>query len=229
MKTFYKKTPTILTMICLGLILISSCKKDEPEDIVYGNAKIRVVNTVPNSAAQDFYQGEAKISTSSVTYGNSSDYLTVKAGKSTVSFRNSGTTTVSAVGTIGANTDGVYTLFYYTNGNGGGEVDGFADDNTAPATGKARVRFISLGLAFNNTLSVSYTGLAGTSIVSGLAYGNVSAYNSIDPNVDLSVVVLGSASTTVIPGNNFVAGKNYTVWFDAASSTSANYHVILQN
>lgn len=230
MKTFYKKTSTILTMICLGLVLISSCKRDEPEVITYGNAKFRLVNAVPGSTPQDFYQGDTKVSTSGVAYGGYSEYLTVKAGNSNISFRNTGSVTaISASVNVTTQTDDVYTVFYYPNAAGSGQITGFADDNSAPATGKAKVKFVNLGLAFNNTLSIAYSGVTGKAIVTGLAYDYTSAYNSIDPNVDLVVTVGGSASTTIIPGTSFVAGKNYTVWFDAATSTSANYHVIQQN
>ncbi len=230
MKTFYKKTASILTMICLGLVLISSCKRDEPEVITYGDAKFRLVNAVPGSESQDFYQGDTKISTSSVAYGTYSEYLKVKAGNSTISFRNTGSvTSISAAVNVALQTDDVYTVFYYPNASGGGQITGFADDNSAPATGKAKVKFVNLGLAFNNTLSVAYSGVTGKAIISGLAYDNTSAYNPIDPNIDLVVTVGAADTTTIIPGTSFVAGKNYTVWFDAATSTSANYHVILQN
>ncbi len=229
MKTFNKKSSILLAMLFVGTIVISSCKKDDPEVVTYGNANIRVANAVVGSSAQDFYQADAKLSTSSIAYGGYSNYITVKAGASTVSFRNTGSTTTSASSAIGIDTDASYTAFLYSNMNGASSITGFQDDPTAPPTGKARVRFLNLGASFTNTINVAYTGTTGASLTTGLAYLYVSAYNNIDPSTDLSVTVQGSATSVVIPGSNFVAGKIYTVWFDAASTVTANYHVIVQN
>jgi hypothetical protein len=229
MKTFYKKQSVVLAMFCLVATLVSSCKKDDPEVVVYGDAKLRVVNTVPGSAAQDFYQNDTKVSTTPIAYGSSSSYLTVKGGNSTVHFKNTGTATINASSGVGLNTNEVFTVFYYTDASGSGKITGFPDDNTTPAASKARVRFVNFGLGFNNTVNISYAGTAGASITTGLAYGYVSNYNSVDANTNLAVFVQGATVPTVIPGSNFEAGKIYTVWFDAASATTANYHVVQQN
>lgn len=213
-------------MIGLGLIFLSSCKTDDPEPIVYGDASVRVVNAVPGSAAQDFYQGGTKVSTTAVAYGNYSDYLTIKGGNSTIQFKNTGTTTLTAQSPLGAETGSRFTVFYFTDGTGAGQVRGFGNDPTAVA-GKVKIRFYNLGSAFGST-PISVTLAGGTGLLSGLTFPNVSGYGNIDAGVDLSVTLLGSAPFT-ISGNQFVAGKIYTVWFDAASATAANYHIIQEN
>jgi hypothetical protein len=229
MKTFNKKSAIILTLLFIGTILISSCKREDPEPIVYGNANIRIVNAVVGSVDQDFYQGDTKLSTSAIPYGGYSSYLTVKAGPSTISYRNTGLTTISASTNIGIDDNASYTAFIYSNVTGAKQITGFQDDPALPAAGKARVRFVNLGAAFNNTINVSYATPGGAPLATGLLYLYASGYSSIDPGLDLSVTVLNAPTSAVIPGSNFVAGKIYTVWFDAATSTSANYHVIIQN
>jgi hypothetical protein len=215
-------------MLFIATILISSCKKDDPEPFVYTTANIRIVNAVVGSSPQDFYQADTKVSTTAINYGEySTSYLTVKAGPSTVSYRTTtGSTTASSA--IGVDNDLSYTAFLFSNSTGSAQITGFQDDTSAPPAGKARVRFLNIGAALNNTLSVVVSTTGGATLTSGLAYGYVSAYSNIDPNVDLAVTVLGAPTTGVIPGNNFVAGKVYTVWFDAGTQTSAIYHVVVQ-
>jgi len=229
MKTIInKKSKIIFTMMCVGAILISSCKKDNQEPIVYGDASIRIVNTVSGSSGQDFYQGDTKISTTAVAYGTaSSSYYTVKGGPTKLSFTNTGSTTVTASANVQIEEAAFYTVFYYTSSSGSNEITGYKDDNSAPAAGKARVRFLNLGFSFNNSLNVTYVS-NGTVIAGGLGLG-ISAYYSVDPGTDLGITVIGSPVTGVISGSNFVAGKIYTVWFDAITATTANYHVVAQN
>jgi hypothetical protein len=227
MKTFNKKLSIILAMVCIGSMLISSCKKNDEEPIVYGNANIRIVNAVNGSSAQDFYQGDTKLTTTAVAYGSNSGYLTVAAGNSTVSLKNTGTSTVTATSAVGLNTDASYTAFYYPTGSGGGQITGFQDDTTPPPSGKARVRFVNLAIGLTNNINIAYA--SGTAISSNLASGYVSGYSTIDLNADLTVTVIGSAITGVIPKSNFADGKIYTIWFDTATSTTAAFHVVQQN
>ncbi len=229
MKTFMNRTSSgLLAAVCMVAVLVSSCKKNDDPVVVSGDAKIKVVNAVQGSNAQDFYQGSTKLTTTALAYGDASDYFTVKAGSSTISFKDATTATLKASANVGMNTNGSYTAFYYTDASGAGQITGFGDDNTAPASGKAKVRFMNLGSAFNNSVNIIISG--GSALINGLQYGNVSAYNLIDANVNaLTVSIVGSGTTTVIPASTFQSGKVYTVWFDAANSTTANYHVILHN
>lgn len=229
MKNTFKKThSSILIVLSVVATVTSSCRKTEVvEPMVTGDANIRIVNTVLGSSPQDFYQLDTKVSTNTVGYGEFSNYLKVKAGTTTVSFRNTGATTASASANVGITTNASYTAFYYSTGSGSGYITGYTDDNTAPATGKARVRFVNLGPAFSNTINVSISG--GAAIFTGLAFDKPSIYTSIDANTAIDVTVLSSSTTLTIPGSNFIAGKIYTVWFDAATTTSAKYHTVVQN
>lgn len=228
MKIFInRKSASIITMFVVLMAVMSSCKKDNDEVVIQGDAKVRVVNSVQGSSPQDFYQGDTKISTSAVAYGEASPYYTVKAGSSTLAFKNTTTVSTTASTNVSIGQNAMVTVFYYADGTGATKVDGVADDNTAPASGKARVRFINLGASFNNGINVVTA--ASSALVNGLNYQSSSSYYSIDANTALAVNIIGSATITTIPGATFQSGKNYTVWFDAANTTTANYHVIVQN
>ncbi|MES2418654.1 MAG: DUF4397 domain-containing protein [Bacteroidota bacterium] len=228
MKTIINKRTFQLTGVILMIsVLFAACKKNNDEVVVNGEAKIKAVNTVQGSDSQDFYQNDTKLNTNAVAYAQSTEYLTVKGGVSSLFFKATGTQNVSASVNAGLANDASYTVFYYSDASGSGQIKGYEDDNTAPTSSKAKVRFINLGSALNNTINVNVAG--GSTILTGLSYGNISAYSNIDANVDLSLTVLGSVTTTVIPGSSFQAGKIYTVWFDAANATTAQYHVVAQN
>ncbi len=228
MKTLLNTKTKFLILMAVTLLGLSSCKKIKQEEPVIGDAKMRVINTVSGSGGQDVYQNDTKISTSPIGYGQHTEYLTIKGGvSSTIFLKNQGTQVVSASTIASPYANVSYTLFYYSNATGGGSFTGFADDNTAVAAGKARVRFMNLGSILSNYINVNVTG--GNAIISGLAYGYLSAYNTIDANTSLTVNVIGATETKVIPGAEFESGKIYTVWFDAANTNMVNYHVVAQN
>lgn len=234
MKTlFNKKIALSLIALSTFAVILSSCKKNTEEDIQpieYGNAKMSVTNTVSGSNAQDFYQNDTKISTSPVAYAQTSTYYTVKAGTSILSFKNTGSTVISAAIQPGLNTDFSYTVFYYVDLSGTAKITGFSDDQTAPAAGKIKVRFVNLAPALNNTLNVSLAD--NTALANGLSFGNVSPQNgylTLDATAALQVSVVNSGISVPIPATNFTAGKIYTIWFDAATTTTAKFHVIQQN
>ena len=234
MKTFVnKKIAFLLIAVGTFALSLSSCKKDLGEDIQpieYGNAKISVTNTVSGSNSQDFYQNDTKLTTAAVAYSETSPYLTLKAGTSIISFRNAGSTAITASLQAILNTDLSYTAFYYVDPNGTARITGFSDDQTAPAAGKIKVRFVNLAPALNNTLNVSLAD--NTALANGVSFGNVSPQNgylTLDATAALQVSVVNSGISVPIPATNFTAGKIYTIWFDAATTTTAKFHVIQQN
>lgn len=232
MKTiFNKRSIYLLMMIGLTTAIISSCKKDDDVDntpVVFGDAKLMAVNAVQGSTAQDVYQGDTKISTTAVTYGNTTGYITVKGGYSTISFKNTGSTTINTSRNVGFATGSSSTIYYYSNGSGSVLAGEVADDLTVPAAGKASVTFLNLGVGLNNTVNVNIAS-SGALLISGLAFQTLSSTKIIDANTDLNFNVVGVTTASTIPGSTFQSGKIYTVWFDAASSTSANYHVVQHN
>lgn len=229
MKTFYKKQAIILTMIGMVAVLISSCKNndDDFEPVVYGDANIRLTNTVLGSNSQEFYQADTKLTTTSIAYAETSPLIKLKAGNSIISFKNAGTTTTTASLNVGLETNVNYTAFYYTNSGGAGQIFGFSDDNIAPASGKVKVRFVNLGSALNNTLNINIAG--GAAVITGLGFEKATTYATLDAGTNLEFTVLSSGIAVPISGTNFASGKIYTIWFDAATSTTAKFHIIQQN
>lgn len=223
-------------VVCLSVIvLVASCgKKYDPVPEPVGEAKVRYVNTVQSSTAQDLYINGAKKSVVPVAYGEVSDYLTITSGSNAFSFYNTGTTTVNATTQPYNFPIGLSATIFYLQSPSGPELGAFAigDDMVAPVAGKAKVRFINLNrYAVDKSTSVSIVGLAGDWI-SSLSYYNSSAaefkYFSVDPNTKFNISMTGATSIENFdPG--IVAGKNYTIWIDGSSSTTLAAHAILQN
>ena len=217
---------TVNLFLLLLIATLISCKNKEP-DVVIGNSKFRLVNAVQGSVAQDFYQGDTKISTSAIAYGESSDYLTVKAGSSTITFKGSATQEVSATASVGLNTGVNYTVFYTKTTTGGGEIIGYPETDGVPPAGKAGVRFANLGATLSTAVVVNLGN--GDPLTNSLPFGNITAYAVLDPSVELKFSLVGSTNSAIIPAATFQSGKLYTVWFDASNTTTAQYHVVTQN
>lgn len=226
-----KKAGTALLMSCLGLVvLLSSCIK-EPKPEPTGEAYVRYVNAVQGSSAQDFYVNGVKKSTTPLTYGNHSAFTTIVSGNNQFIFADEGSTNA------GAATDPVtiqigtkLTVFYYrtasTPTNPGPVAAGIIGvDASAPATGKAKVRFLHLNSYYNQSFAISVVG--GAQLVTGVGFRATSIYYSVDPGAKLSVAATGITTGEINPG--FEAGKIYTIWFDGSSATELNSHVIVEN
>lgn len=224
-----------LMVACLSTTLLVSCsKKSDPQPEPVGDIKVRSVNAVNGSAAQDFYINDSKKNTQVIAYGSASEYFTVTSGNNTFKFYDAGTTTLKAQSQtynipIGLNV----TAFYLQSPSGQFGVFPVGDDITTPAAGKARVRFIYFNsfLPTNSVISVSIVGQA-TPLVGALNHlldANVQlAYYNVDAGTKFKFAATGVTDAPELdPG--IIAGKIYTIWVDGTSGTNLTGHVIVQN
>ena len=147
-----------------------------------------------------------------VAYGDASPYETLAAGDYTVAMRaaGAGSTTkpaLSASITVGRGTPTRWPGSARSRGCG----SRFSTTELTPPAGKALVRVIQASLK-EHLVTVSYGGGA---LVSGLAFGSVSAYKTVSPRtVTVRVAGAGSTSSTV----TVAAGTVHTlVVLDGAS------------
>jgi hypothetical protein len=227
MKTYFNlKSPKTLSTFLAAFVLLSigltACNKNSDPEVT-GTAYVRAVNSAEASAPQDFYVDDSKQSTTPLAYTQTSAYTTVNAGTHNVQFRTSGTATVNVSGGVFLN-PGSYSTFYYASDNTAVAVQ---DDNTAPQSGKARVRFINLNSALNS--SVDFGLSSGNKIVTNLAYKIASAYQEVDAATSFSLYVAGSSTATLTIPTTIQAGKIYTVVISGTSTATINYTVYVQN
>lgn len=219
---------------CSGILLLSSCSKDddiEPEPV--GEARVRYVNTIQGSADQDLYVNGTKKNTSAVAYGSASAYMTITSGGNSFKYYDAGTTTAKAEsGSYNFPIGISATVFNYQTATGQFGVFAVGDDMSAPAAGKAKVRFIYInsyaGGTVPGTVSVSLVGQSTPPLMPALTWGDISTpYIAVDPGAKFTFTSTGSASPELDGG--IVAGKNYTVWIDGTSPAIVTGHIILQN
>lgn len=224
MKTYFnlKSPKTLLSLLVLLSIGLFGCNKSR-NDEVSGTAYVRAVNSAEASAPQDFYVDDSKQNTTAMAYTQASSYTTINAGTHNVQFRTSGTTTVNVSSGVFVN-PGTYSTFYYASDNTGVAVQ---DDNSAPQSGKARVRFINLSSAFNNNVDFAIT--SGNKIVSNLAYKTASAYNEVDAATSFQLYAAGSSIVTLNIPTTIQAGKVYTIVISGTTTATITYTVYVQN
>ncbi len=165
-----------------------------------------VVNGAEGTLPQDFYSDTTR-SASAVAYAQNTSYTTTSAGNHQGQFKTTGTTTVTATANVTFESGKYYTVYLGGSGSSSSVVT-TTDDMTAPAAGKARVRFVHLSSAAAASVDLAVTG--GTKVVSGLAYQTASAYNDVDANTSFTLYAAGSATAVLTIPSTFQAGKIYT-------------------
>lgn len=130
-----------LSAIVAGSAIFASCKKEE-EPKKY--AKINITHSSPNSPAINFISGTDTLNGKSVlSYGNLTGYVKIEAGSKTINFKYEGVDTSFIDSSFTFKEDTHYSLYV---------IDSFhkskpmllVDDLSAPANGKAHLRFVYL-------------------------------------------------------------------------------------
>ncbi|GAA4344490.1 DUF4397 domain-containing protein [Flaviaesturariibacter amylovorans] len=206
----------------LGVLLLSlpfaSCDKDDDDDDdtpAAGNARVNVVHASPNGPNVDVRVNNA-VALSNVAYGAASGYQTVTAGNTNIKVSPTGTTTYVIDANVNLAANMSYSVF---------AVDSVSrikaavvgDDLTAPAAGKAHVRFLHFSpnapavdiavtggaVLFANR---SFNDQATNAAVTGFTSVNAGTYN-------LEVRLAGqSAAALALPPVTLESGKIYTVY-----------------
>lgn len=234
MKTFKQlgkiRFVKILMSFIAGAIILSSCSKDDNEDLLSGEAKVKIVNSASGSVAQDFYLDNTKVNAEAVAYSQSTGYIVTPAGYGRkAEFKNSGSTTANFTGYVDIMPNKNYTFFYTTKADGTGSGSAvFSDEITSSSTTKARVRFVNLASGLN---SANFLITGGATLASNIAFGAASAYNDIDPGtISLQAALAAGGSTSANLGNfTLQAGKVYTIYTSGSLTATVSAGLITHN
>lgn len=200
----------LLTMLALtGMFAFSSCSKDDDDTTVDPDATVKIVNVLPDAGPVDVYNGSSKLNSSAIGYGEATGYLNVKDGDTRFDFKS--TATGSTVLSAPVNFDGgSYSLFATGETDGNATVGILAkDDLGAPASGKAKIRFVHAG---SDAPAVNFL-LNDNAIVSSAGYKSASEYREVDAGTYALKLNNASSGETVTTRDGIVieAGKIYTV------------------
>ncbi|WP_158526269.1 DUF4397 domain-containing protein [Pedobacter paludis] len=208
----------------LSSVLVS-CKKHDPDIIVKGEAKVKMINAVQTESNQDVYFDNEKLTATALAFGESSDYLKISSGSRNVSFM--GTNNISTQALINFTPSITYTTFLISDRTGSREVVSYEDNLSNTETGKAKIKLINLTPYFATGINVTVQ--AGTQFVNGLLYKEASNYFNVDAGMNLRFNVVGSGSIKTIDGATLEAGKIYTIWFSGITAAALEAHLVADN
>lgn len=195
-------------LVLTSLTLITSCKKDE-ETKTYAN--VLVTHASPNAPGVDLLVDGSNQYSAALAYPNNTGYLKVESGTRNIKVNVSGTSTTVIEANLDLAKDQSYSVFAVDSVSKISAVV-LADDLTAPAAGKAHVRFVHLS---PNAPAVDVAVAGGGAVVFGnKAFKEYTAFTPLDAgSYNLEVRVAGTSTVALtLPTITLESGKIYTVF-----------------
>ncbi|MFM2387913.1 MAG: hypothetical protein RL660_2670 [Bacteroidota bacterium] len=204
---------------------MTSCEKEEV--VVPGKAKVMVVHASPDAPGVDLLVDNAKQNTAALNFLQNTAYLSVNEGTRNIKVNAAGTTNSVINKDVPFTKDMSYTLFA---GNKLANIEPIliTDDLTAPAAGKAHVRFVHLS-PDAPAVDVAVTG--GNVLFPNVAFKGNSAFSPVAAGtVPLEARAAGTNNVALSVGNvTFTAGKIYTVYARGLISNGTLNVSIIEN
>ena len=193
-----------------AIVLVSSCKKDETMDD-HSHANVLVTHASPDAPGVDLLVDNSKQNSAALAYPNNTGYLEVASGTRNIKVNVTGTSTTVIEADLMLTKDMNYSVFAVDSVSKISAVV-LTDDLTAPAAGKAHVRFIHLS---PNAPAVDIAVANSGAVVFGnKAFKEYTPFTPLDAGTyNLDVRVAGTTTVAlVLPAITLEAGKIYTVF-----------------
>ncbi len=173
------------------------------------NSLVKVIHASPDAPGVDLLVDNT-IAGTNLTFPNNTGYLTVPSGTRNIKVNVTGTMTTVIEANVNFMGNKNYSVFA-VNSVSNIEPLLIEDDLTAPAQGKAHVRFIHLS---PDAPAVDITLTDGTVVFGNRAFKDFTAFTPLDAGTyDLQVRVAGTNTVALdLPGITVEAGKIYTVF-----------------
>jgi len=207
----------ILFVFSIATLLFTACSKndDDGNNPSTPQAKVKFVHAaIIGDSLQVRSNNTAIAGVPKLGFMNSSGYVNVNTGSATYGFYSTATGTLYEDTTINFAANNNYTV-YATGGFSGTGIVVTTDDLTAPASGKAKIRFINLSPDNINLR----TELNGSATDSNISYKGVTAFREVNAGT-YTVAAGGStiASGVSLSGQNLQSGKIYTYIYNGVST-----------
>jgi len=207
---FAIKYLSMFLILVLGITVFTGCSDDE--EIVtppVAKSKVLVTHASPDAPGVDLLVDNAVAGTN-LTFPNSTGYLEVNSGTRNVKVNVTGTSTTALQANLNLAADKNYSVFAVNN-VASIEAVVLEDNLTAPASGKAHIRFIHLS---PNAPAVDITLTDGTVVFGDYIFKEASAFTPLNAATYNLQVRLAGTSTVVLelPNIALTAGKIYTVF-----------------
>ncbi|WP_375415672.1 DUF4397 domain-containing protein [uncultured Hymenobacter sp.] len=206
-----------------AVLLLASCGKDDPKPASSPDqGRVLFVNAAAHIAPTTLRFVVDNNEKASLGYGAGNSYQSIQAGSRSVQVMASTQTALTQP--IAVEKDRSYT-FVAKPAASTSVVEGalFADDLTAPAAGKAKIRVINVGQSLTTPIRLAQTTAVtgGGIIVNDVSGSSASAFTEFNPgnnyslfisdNTNKSLVQVGDGSGSGAGTRNFEANKIYTV------------------
>jgi hypothetical protein len=194
-------------LITASVTLLSSCKKEETK--TYAN--VLVTHASPDAPGVDLLVNDTKVNSSALNFPGNTGYLEVESGSRNIKVNVSGTPTTVINATLTLDKDMNYSVFAVDSVSKISAVV-LTDDLSAPASGKAHVRFVHLS---PNAPAVDIAVASSGAVVFGnKSFKEATAFTPLDAGTyNLDVRVAGTTTVAlVLPAITLQAGKIYTVF-----------------
>lgn len=192
-----------------GLITFSACSKDDDDTAIEPDASVKIVNVLPDAGSVDVYKDGKKLNSSTIEYNNTTGYLSVAKGESTLEFK-SPVTNNTVLSYPADFKSGSYSLFA-TGTTSDNKTDGIlTEDNlNAPASGKAKIRFVHASI---NAPAVNFL-MNDSLLYTNQSYKSVSEFKEMAAGTYTVKLNNATSGSTAIQKSDIVlaAGKIYTV------------------
>jgi hypothetical protein len=206
---------TFASLLLIGGIFLSlsSCKKDSnTSDIVTAvdSSKILVTHASPDAPGVDLLIDNVKKNSSALTFPANTGYLSVASGTRNIKVNVAGSTTTVINADLALTKNQNYSIFAVDSVSKISAVV-LTDDLSAPASGKAHVRFVHLS---PNAPAVDVAVTGGGVVFANKAFKEYTAFTPLDAGTyNLEVRLAGTSTVALpLPGIVLTAGKIYTVY-----------------
>ena len=227
---FARKYLSLFLMLVFGITVFTGCSEDdEVMAPVPSTSKVLVTHASPDAPGVDILVDNA-VAASNLTFPNSVGYAQLNSGTRNVKVNVTGTSTTAVEANLPLEANKNYSVFA-VNSVSAFEAIVLEDDLTAPASGKAHVRFIHLS---PDAPAVDITLTDGTVVFGDYIFKEASAFTPLNAATYNLQVRLAGTSTVVLelPNIALTAGKIYTVFakgFVAGTGTQALGAQIIAN
>ena len=207
---FVRKYFSLFLMLIFGMTVFTGCSEDdEVMAPTPSTSKVLVTHASPDAPGVDILVDNA-VAASNLTFPNSVGYATLNSGTRNIKVNVTGTTTTALEANLNLAADKNYSVFA-VNSVSAIEAIVLEDNLTAPASGKAHVRFIHLS---PDAPAVDITLTDGTVVFGDYIFKEASAFTPLNAATYNLQVRLAGTSTVVLdlPNIALTAGKIYTVF-----------------
>lgn len=220
---FARKYLSLFLMLIFGITVFTACSDDEEVIApIPSTSKVLVTHASPDAPGVDVLVDNVIAVTNLIFPNSIPSYATLNSGTRNIKINVTGTSTTALEANLNLTADKNYSVFA-VNSVTAIEAVVLEDDLTAPASGKAHVRFIHLS---PDAPAVDITLTDGTVVFGDYTFKEASAFTPLNAATYNLQVRLAGTSTVVLelPNIALTAGKIYTVFakgFVAGTGTQA--------